>query len=276
MSATLFINQARATDSNGNILPGAKLYFYDTETTTPLDVYTSSALTTPHANPVIADSGGLFPNIYLDNLETYRAILTDADDTVTVFDVDPYNGTGTVTLTGVTFDTAVNTLKVNGNTVTASAGTATVTIPNTTDTLVGRNTTDTLTNKTLTSPTVTTPTITTPTITGAPIETVYTITDGAAFEINPSNGSIQIVVLGANRTPKGTSFQNGQAMTLVVDDGTAYTLTWTDTTFGASGVKWLGNGVAGSAPTLSTTGYTWITLWKIAGQVYGNLAGVSG
>lgn len=37
-------------------------------------------------------------------------------------------------------------------------GAATITIPTTTDTLVGRATTDTLTNKTLTSPSITTPT----------------------------------------------------------------------------------------------------------------------
>lgn len=54
-----------------------------------------------------------------------------------------------------TIDTAApNTIKINGNTLSATAGTATVAIPNTNDTLVGRNTTDTLANKTLTTPVI--------------------------------------------------------------------------------------------------------------------------
>jgi hypothetical protein len=59
----------------------------------------------------------------------------------------------TATLTNKTFDTAGtgNVFKVNGNSLTATAGTATVTVPNSTTTLVGRDTTDTLTNKTITA-----------------------------------------------------------------------------------------------------------------------------
>lgn len=65
----------------------------------------------------------------------------------------------TATLTGKTFDTAGsgNVLKVNGNTLSATAGTATVTFPNSTGTVVYKDTTDTLTNKTLVAPALGTP-----------------------------------------------------------------------------------------------------------------------
>lgn len=121
--------------------------------------------------------------------------------------------------------------------------------------------TQTLTNKTLTDPA----------IIGTILEDVFTITDGAAFEIDPGNGSVQLITLGANRTPKATNFANGEAVTLMVDDGTAYTLTWTDATFGGSGVVWKTDN--GSAPTLNTTGYTVIVLFKVSGQVYGARVG---
>ena len=113
--------------------------------------------------------------------------------------------------------------------------------------------------------------LTDPVITGAILEDVYTISDGAAFEIDPGNGTIQLITLGASRTPKATNFAAGESVTLMVDDGSAYTLTWTDSTFGGSGVVWKTNG--GVAPTLNTSGYTVITLWKVSTQVYGARVG---
>lgn len=106
---------------------------------------------------------------------------------------------------------------------------------------------------------------------GATYENVFTITDGAAFEIDPANGTIQLITLGASRTPKGTNFAAGQSVTLMIDDGSAYTITWTDSTFGSGGVSWVNNGRV--APTLATTGYTVVCLWKTGSQVYGALVG---
>lgn len=128
-------------------------------------------------------------------------------------------------------------------------------------TVVTASGTETLTNKTLTDPA----------IIGAILEDIFTITDGAAFEIDPGNGTIQLITLGASRTPKATNFANGESVTLMVDDGSAFTLTWTDATFGGTGVVWKTNG--GTAPTLNTTGFTVIVLFKVGGQVYGARVG---
>lgn len=128
-----------------------------------------------------------------------------------------------------------------------------------------------LVDGTLTNPTITTPAITDPTITGTVLEDIYTISDGAAFEIDPGNGSIQLITLGASRTPKATNFAAGESVTLLVDDGTAYALTWTDATFGGSGVVWKTDG--GNAPELNTSGYTVIVLFKVSTQVYGARVG---
>jgi hypothetical protein len=113
--------------------------------------------------------------------------------------------------------------------------------------------------------------LTDPAITGCIKEDVYTITDGAAFEIDPGNGSVQLITLGALRTPKATNFAAGESVTLMVLDGSAYTLTWTDASFGGTGVVWVG----GTAPTLDTTKYTVVQLWKVGGQVYGALVGAA-
>ena len=115
-----------------------------------------------------------------------------------------------------------------------------------------------------TSPTITTPALTDPSITGAILEDIYTISDGAGFEIDPGNGTIQLITLGANRTPAATNFANGESVTLMIADGTAYTITWSTVA-----VVWAG----GSAPTLATTGYTVVVLWKVGGTVYGSRVG---
>ena len=143
--------------------------------------------------------------------------------------------------------------------------------------IVGTTDTQVLSSKTLTSPTVNTPTMTSPTITGFIKEGIATITDGAAFEIDPGNGTIQSITLGASRTPKGTNFANGESITLWISDAGAYSITWTDATFGSGGVKWIGVASGGgAAPPLATTGYTVLVLTKWGNQTYGVLSGYSG
>lgn len=93
-------------------------------------------------------------------------------------------------------------------------------------------------------------------------DTVYTITDAAAFEIDPVNGSIQKVTLGASRSPAATNFESGQVVLLKIADGTAYTITWPS-------VTWVG----GTAPTLATTGYSLVLLWKDGDALYGKHVG---
>lgn len=112
--------------------------------------------------------------------------------------------------------------------------------------------------------TLTNKTISAGTFSNGVTESVYTITDAAGFAITPSNGSIQKVTLGASRTPVSTGFSDGQSVTLMVADGTNYTITWT-----SMPVTWVG----GTAPTLATTGWTVIELFKVSGTIYGKAVG---
>ena len=106
------------------------------------------------------------------------------------------------------------------------------------------------------------PTFTTPVIfEDSIIENIFAITDGASVDLDPDNGMIQTWTLGANRTAT-ESLTSGQSMMLMVADGTAYTLTFPTMT-------WVG----GSAPTLATTGYTVIELWKTGTTLYGAKVG---
>lgn len=72
-------------DSNGDPLSGGKLYAYSAGTTTPRDTYTSSALTTPNANPVILDAAGR-ATVFLAS-DAYKFVCKTSAD-VTVWTVD--------------------------------------------------------------------------------------------------------------------------------------------------------------------------------------------
>lgn len=95
MSAAFVFPVNRPVDTNGLTMSGAKAFFYTTETLAPADVYTTSDLSVAHANPVVADSGGLFPNIFLDPAIAYRMILKSVLN-ITIADVDPVASDGGV------------------------------------------------------------------------------------------------------------------------------------------------------------------------------------
>jgi hypothetical protein len=102
-------------------------------------------------------------------------------------------------------------------------------------------------------------------------ETIYAISDGASVALDPANGNWQTWTLGANRTPSWAG-SNGEGLVLLINDGTAYTITWTDSSFnGGAGPTWLNN--AGAAPTLATSGYTAVYLFEIGGVEYGLMLG---
>jgi hypothetical protein len=96
----------------------------------------------------------------------------------------------------------------------------------------------------------------------AVVETVYTLT-GTTPALNPTNGMIQTWALSAASTPTD-GLNSGESMTLLIDDGAAYTITWPS-------VIWKTD--AGVAPTLNTTGYTVVVLWKVSTTLYGARVG---
>ena len=96
--------------------------------------------------------------------------------------------------------------------------------------------------------------------TGSIQEAVYNLTGTA---LDPANGTIQTKTLAANTTLTD-SLSAGEAMTLMIDDGSAYTVTWPT-------ITWVNN--AGAAPTLATSGYTVVALWKVGATLYGALVG---
>lgn len=94
------------------------------------------------------------------------------------------------------------------------------------------------------------------------IETVFALS-GTTPALNPNNGTIQTWTLSANSSPTD-SFVAGEAITLLIDDGSAFTITWPSVTWKTGG---------GVAPTLNTSGFTVIVLWKVGTTLYGARVG---
>lgn len=109
---------------------GAKLFFFETGTSTPKDTYTDLDATTPNTNPVIADSKGVFTDIFI--VGKYKVVLQDKNGSQ-IWEADPVdeylnsNGIGDAIGGFVTYDfntvvNAQNGQAIGGVTVTLEAG----------------------------------------------------------------------------------------------------------------------------------------------------------
>lgn len=72
------VARQRVFSGLGVVLPGALLSTYLAGTTTPANTFSDYLLTTPNANPIVADAGGLFGPIYTTPGQSYYFKLTTA------------------------------------------------------------------------------------------------------------------------------------------------------------------------------------------------------
>ncbi|MBM9403426.1 tail fiber protein [Gluconacetobacter azotocaptans] len=83
-----------SVDAAGVPRAGARLFFYQTGTTTPQATYADAGLTIPNPNPVVADEAGQFGAIFLVGFPAYAVVLDDAGGNQ-VWAMDPVGaGTG--------------------------------------------------------------------------------------------------------------------------------------------------------------------------------------
>jgi len=100
--ATLFQpSLQRATDDNGDPINGAKMYFYEAGSTTPLAYYTDADGTTEGTNPLVSDADGIFAPAFLGGVTHYRVVLKNNSGSVTYWDVDDITGSGSEPLPSV-------------------------------------------------------------------------------------------------------------------------------------------------------------------------------
>lgn len=116
MTNVVDLNVNRAVDASGNYLAGAKAYFYQSGTSTPVTVYSDAAATTPHATPVVADGSGVFPAIYAAGSVALKVNVTTSSgaavpgyprDPVVIFS-DTSTGASAISFSPITGNGALN------------------------------------------------------------------------------------------------------------------------------------------------------------------------
>jgi len=229
-----------------------------------IGTYTASGTSLSRDTILESSSGGSavsFASNAKDVFVTYpaeRAVATDFAQTLTNKTINGADNTLSVRLAN---DVTGTLPAANGGTGITSLGTGVATFLGTPS---SANLASAVTDETGSGALVfgTSPTVSGPTINAGYTEQVYAIPSSTTPALSPTNGTVQTWTLTGSSTPTAGTWAEGQSITLMVDDGSAFTITWSSVA-----VTWKTNG--GVAPTLNTTGYTGITLWKVGATIFG-------
>lgn len=135
-------------------------------------------------------------------------------------------GTNITQVVGTTETQTLTNKTLTAPIIATISNTGTLTLPTSTDTLVGKATTDTLTNKTLTSPTINTPTIATPTFSGTASGSLTSLALTTPTLGVATATSINKVAITAPASSATLTIANGKTLTV----NNTLTLAGTDST----------------------------------------------
>jgi predicted lipoprotein with Yx(FWY)xxD motif len=94
MAVQLSFTPLRVFSSNATLEPGAVAYFYQSNTTTAVAVYSDEALTIPHGSSLTANAQGVFAQAFHSGTPALKCVITDADGS-TLYTVDPVRSSST-------------------------------------------------------------------------------------------------------------------------------------------------------------------------------------